>query len=407
MNTYRKKDIPEELMGYFEPAELGREKTVDEFIEKMVGVFREVRRVLRNDGTLWLNMGDCYNSNSTGGKRQTGFPNNRERNRSAICRSTKCPGLKPKDLVGQAWMLAFALRADGWFLRQDIIWHKPNPMPESVTDRCTKAHEYIFLLTKSPRYFCDMDAIREKTGNEATQEEYEAADSRRHFHEHDKERGMMQTNPAHKALTNPLGRNCRSVWTIPTQACPEAHFATFPEALPTRCIRAGTSEKGCCPECGKPWRRIIESERVRTRPGKDTKIKVPGGWEVDPGAHGAIHRTGRTEATYRDAAEIGNRDPGRHVTEKRTVGWEASCYCQKNAEGGPVPCRVLDPFHGAGTTTIAGCKLGRDCTGIELNGEYVTISIDRIEKALRPNTYVQASLPKMPEEAPLFLEVNA
>src|SRR5438132_398231 len=148
--------------------------------------------------------------------------------------------LKSKDLVGIPWMTAFALRADGWWLRQDIIWAKPNPMPESVTDRCTKAHEYLFLLSKRERYFFDQDALREPTGNEATMEEYEAADGRYHFHEADLEQGQSQRNPAFVPMTHPLGRNRRSVWTIATEPHPDAHFATFPIALVEPCVLAGS-----------------------------------------------------------------------------------------------------------------------------------------------------------------------
>lgn len=240
------------LRDYGVDGQLGLEKTPEEYVGRLVGVFEEVRRVLRDDGTLWLNLGDSYAraggwSNNNGldglsrddGKRpKSNIPGIGEKSQ----RLAQC--LKPKDLVGIPWRVAFALQAAGWYLRQDIIWHKPNPMPESVTDRCTKAHEYVFLLSKSQKYYYDADAIREFTGNEASVEEYEHLDGRRHFHEHDAERGMQQYNPNHKAATHPLGRNRRSVWTIPTQPYPEAHFATFPEALVEPCILAGCPEDG-------------------------------------------------------------------------------------------------------------------------------------------------------------------
>jgi len=231
------------LRDYGVDDQLGLEKTPEEYVAKMVAVFTEVKRVLKPEGTLWLNLGDSYNG--------SGGPGNQWDNKGKkggfkkfINPMRDYRGLKPKDLCGIPWRVAFALQRDGWYLRQDIIWHKPNPMPESVRDRCTKAHEYIFLMSKQPKYYCDMDAIREKTGNEATVEEYEAADGRRHFHEHDAERGMMQYNPNHKAMTNPLGRNKRSVWTVTTKPYSEAHFATFPPDLITPCILAGCPEDG-------------------------------------------------------------------------------------------------------------------------------------------------------------------
>lgn len=162
MNFYKKADIPADLMQYFEPAEIGLEETPEAFVQKLVDVFREVKRVLKDDGTLWLNLGDSYAANRTYQVGQTVQGNTTVNDDRYKGQSSKVPdGLKPKDLIGIPWMVAFALRADGWYLRQDIIWHKPNPMPESVTDRCTKAHEYIFLLSKSAKYYYDAEAINE------------------------------------------------------------------------------------------------------------------------------------------------------------------------------------------------------------------------------------------------------
>lgn len=213
------------LRDYGVEGQIGLEKTPEEYVERMVGVFREVRRVLKDDGTLWLNLGDIYGGPS---------------------------GTQSKQLQGIPWRVAFALQADGWYLRQDIIWHKPNPMPESVRDRCTKAHEYIFLLSKQARYYYDQDACREKTGNEISEEEYAKLDGRRHFHEHDLTQGMMQYNTEFKSATHPLGRNKRSVWTVPPQSYSEAHFATFPPKLIEPCILAGCPVDGIVldPFCG-------------------------------------------------------------------------------------------------------------------------------------------------------------
>ena len=204
-------------------SQLGLEETPEEYVENMVEVFREVKRVLKDDGTVWLNLGDSYNgSGKAGNKDSEYFKKHTEfgkpaKNKDKIGKPTKVDGLKPKDLVGIPWRVAFALQSDGWYLRQDIIWHKPNPMPESVTDRCTKSHEYIFLLTKSAKYFYDADGIGEKT---LTQ---------------DNSNNGLKTNNYEK-------RNKRSVWTINTKPYKEAHFAVFPPKIPELCIKAGTSE---------------------------------------------------------------------------------------------------------------------------------------------------------------------
>ena len=199
------------LRDYGTDDQLGLEDTPEEYLENMVKVFRGVKKVLKDDGTLWLNIGDSYNS-------QTGLgfnTNKKEKQNHRITELQKTQGslvkkisLKPKNLVGIPWRVAFALQNDGWYLRQDIIWHKPNPMPESVQDRCTKAHEYIFLLSKSPKYYYDSDAIRDKP----------------HYNEE-------------------VGANKRSVWSINVKPYKKAHFATFPEKLPELCIKAG-SKKG-------------------------------------------------------------------------------------------------------------------------------------------------------------------
>lgn len=205
--------------------QIGLEQTPDEYVEQMVAVFREVRRVLKDDGTLWLNLGDSY---SGSGKGPAGNL-----------------GLKPKDLVGIPWRVAFALQADGWYLRQDIIWHKPNPMPESVRDRCTKAHEYIFLLSKSPKYYFDNEAIREPNAN-PKRTNYKPG--KRAYAEGNTEQlpgNRTRRNDGFEAYANgkiPNGRNKRSVWTVTTRPFKGAHFATFPPQLIEPCILAGSKE---------------------------------------------------------------------------------------------------------------------------------------------------------------------
>ena len=239
------------LRDYGVDNQLGLEETPEEFVENLVKVFREVRRVLKNDGTVWLNLGDSYSGSGKGTAGNLGKKYN-ERHLEHKTGGIIPKGLKPKDLVGIPWRVAFALQSDGWYLRQDIIWHKPNPMPESVTDRCTKAHEYIFLLSKSAKYFYDADAISEKakyyniTGMDATG--YKDAYSFNGKHKNLMDRGQ-NIHSMHVKRSKGEGepdtegkRNKRSVWKINTKPYKEAHFAVFPEELPTLCIKAGSKE---------------------------------------------------------------------------------------------------------------------------------------------------------------------
>jgi len=222
------------LRDYGHPGQIGLEQTPDEYITAMVDVFRCVRDVLADDGTLWLNIGDSYASNPASGGAQSSRMTGGEHKRTPPERKYQRPdGLKPKDLIGIPWMLAFALRADGWFLRQDIIWSKPNPMPESVRDRCTKAHEYFFMFSKSPRYYYDAKAIHEPSvmrpqNRNTKRSEHPKGDTGRGVH----------VRP--EGGTNYESRNRRSVWTVATRPYKGAHFATFPPALIEPCILAGS-----------------------------------------------------------------------------------------------------------------------------------------------------------------------
>jgi len=242
---YKKSDIPDHLQKYFVPAEIGLEQTPEQYIAAMVEVFRCVRDVLADDGTLWVNIGDSYatNGGAHGGRvdNQRGVGAKRTHdNGGGDQHARRAPdGLKPKDLIGIPWMLAFALRADGWYLRQDIIWHKPNPMPESVTDRCTKAHEYIFLLSKSERYFYDHEASKEPAVSE------KPAGNKRHKYADAYAAGTSEEHRTKAGLLALTGvewetRNRRSVWTVATRPYKGAHFATFPPALIEPCILAGS-----------------------------------------------------------------------------------------------------------------------------------------------------------------------
>lgn len=255
-------------------------------------------------------------------------------------------GLKPGNLVGVPWRVALALQGDGWVLRQDVIWHKPSPMPESVRNRCTKAHEYVFLLTKGAKYFYDAEAIKEPT--------VRPGEIRKAGHK------AVGVSPVNKMsvedVTSVNWSNRRSVWTISAQGYPGAHFATFPPKLIEPMIRAGTSERGCCAECGAPWRRVMEERQLkRDRPNDYVK------------------RTGE-EGTGNSCS---NSVAG---VETRTVGWEPTCKC---GDVGTIPCTVLDPFIGSGTSCDVSIELGRHSVGIDLSEKYLRDNaIPRITGAL-------------------------
>ncbi len=228
------------LRDYGHDGQIGLEETPEEYIKAMVEVFRCVWDVLEDDGTLWLNIGDSYNAAQTNRTGQNGYDDGRA-NRSKRFSVGGVDGLKPKDLIGIPWMLAFALRSDGWYLRQDIIWHKPNPMPESVQDRCTKAHEYIFLLSKSQKYYYDSESIKEEANpDNAKRYEYGFGGP--------KNEALADTK---FGATKPIGnreydgqRNKRSVWTVTTKPYEGAHFAVFPQDLIEPCIMAGAPVGG-------------------------------------------------------------------------------------------------------------------------------------------------------------------
>jgi DNA modification methylase len=248
------------LRNYNVEGQLGLERTPEEYVAKLVEVFREVRRVLRKDGTCWLNLGDSY----WGGKGQSGHANPEyqaarveagesfSRVAAHVGGQGKTrpsdgthPVIKPKDLVGIPWRVAFALQADGWWLRQDIIWAKPNPMPESVRDRCTKAHEYIFLLTKSAKYYYNAEAVKEPNvaGSLEHHLKYNAPDKRNGWPYAQKDKRYSAGGLSNR-FKDCGGRNLRSVWTITTKPFREAHFATFPPEIPELCIKAGCPKGG-------------------------------------------------------------------------------------------------------------------------------------------------------------------
>jgi DNA modification methylase len=310
------------LRDYGHDGQIGLEETPDAFVSKMVEVFTEVKRVLKKEGTLWLNLGDSYAGSGKGanpdGSVHVSALSAKQGTHKGTTEGIKKPqkaheiGLKPKDLIGIPWMVAFALRSSGWYLRQDIIWHKPNPMPESVTDRCTKAHEYIFLLSKSAKYYYDHEAIKEES---VTYENRPAGVVRNRLYDYDSKENnnpeayLKRVKLGAKSFSKgqaaglgiepsgngkndyydvPTDRNKRSVWTVTTKPFSAAHFATFPEDLIVDMIKAG------CPENGL----------------------------------------------------------------------------------------VLDPFMGAGTTALVASKLNRDFIGFELNPAYIAIAKKRLQDEL-------------------------
>jgi hypothetical protein len=257
----------------------------------------------------------------------------------------------------------------GWYLRSDIIWAKKNPMPESVTDRCTKAHEYIFLLTKSAKYFYDAEAVKEDgviaagtKGAKGSKERFEMD-------------GVNSRPPEYKVYSGT--RNLRSVWTIATESFPDAHFATFPRKLVEPCILAGTSEKGCCPECGSPWVREIKRTPATSKP-----------CPKEQASHEARGGTGNHTGT------VGKSGSGRIDGFTETLGWSPTCSCNMAYPDyeaarddpayvpyNPVPCTILDPFAGSGTTGLVAYEHGREFIGIELSPDYCRMAEKRIAKA--------------------------
>jgi len=351
------------LRDYGAPGQLGLEPTPEEYVDNIVAVFREVRRVLRSDGTVWLNLGDSYNNagsarNGEGldGRRRGGQTDTVGYKQRDTRRSLGV--IKHKDLVGIPWRVAFALQADGWYLRSDIIWSKPNPMPESVTDRPTKAHEYLFLLSKSPRYYYDADAVRESSH---TPQQYGAAA----VVASGVRRGMEDPRLHHhgKETDWSAGRNLRSVWTIATAPYPGAHFATFPPKLVEPCIKAGTSEKGVCPACGAPWVREVEREGrsyrdiAKERGGQNGYAEAYRSRGKDP--QGLHHP--------------GHRGPNERVVS--TTGWRLSCSHWPDYT--PVPAVILDPFAGSGTTGMVAQSLSRRAVLIDLSMDYLGQLMER------------------------------
>jgi DNA modification methylase len=348
--------------------QIGLEASPQQFITHMVAVFREVWRVLRDDGTLWVNMGDSYynyrpgikdDARATGINRSRGFSNNtRQTPSQSGKRSQRIGGLKEKDRVGIPHMLAFALRDDGWFWRDEIVWRKPNTMPSSVKDRCTMQHEFIFMFAKRRKYFYDNIAIEELAspnthshGSNPTPAGWDTGDGG-----HRKLKGRYQAKKQGASTPESPTRNRRSVWTMTTRGYKGTHFATFCEELPTNAILAATSMKGVCPTCGAPWRRMVV---------KGDKLTA---WQRACGADAAGRYFG---AATKDYGSGGAQDPSEvkarileGMRQKKTVGWEPTC---KHKHATTAAATVLDPFGGVATTALAAGRLERDAVMIELS----------------------------------------
>jgi len=387
------------LRDYGHDGQIGLEETPDAYVERMVEVFREVRRVLRNDGTLWLNLGDSYAASMNGrfrnGHGNIASPYNTHTDREGL--KLDCGNLKPKDLAGIPWRVAFALQADGWWLRQDIIWHKPNPMPESVTDRCTKAHEYLFLLTKSARYYYDAEAVSEPASY---------ADCGRPS----KVRGEfvpkgepLPGRVPFRAVTQT--RNRRSVWTITTKPYSGAHFAVMPADLVEPCVKAGSRAAGKRCDCDEVIRTPLgdgESNDPTMQTGRAGMNRVRRDNEgtrlitvreqrghaeqmrASPHRERMEAEAGSAFAHYIRTDSSGARPLPLELLNRWTAaGWITPVDPCGHPEG--EPDTVLDPFAGSGTTLAVALNLGRHAVGCELNADYAKLAEERIA-AVRDKT---------------------
>jgi DNA modification methylase len=349
---------------------LGLEPTPEMYVDHLVQVFREIWQVLRDDGTVWLNLGDTYagGGNNAGNTRSIAHTKTATNRGNRYVKKPVPEGMKGGDLVGIPWMVAFALRADGWYLRRDIIWWKRNGLPESARTRPSGAHEYFFLLTKTRKPFYDNEAVKVP------------------------------------AVTEGYTRQLRSVWDFPTQSFKGTHYATFNPRLIEPCVLAGTSEKGCCPECGAPWIRVVTKQNARltdrqnnnafkhdaaTSHGEGaTTLRVSAdsttvGWQ--PGCehteeYGGKSREQDPHANSRRIVARAKeaRDAGGHhdnpFLPTETVGWEQGCAHPLE----PVPCTVLDPFGGAGTTLLTALALRRNAITTELSPKYAAMIRSRV-----------------------------
>jgi DNA modification methylase len=426
---------------------LGLEPTIELFIGHTVAIFREIRRVLRKDATCWVNLGDSYAGGGNGGggsfakdgirAAKPGSDKNvaaRTGSRGVTVKGKRIErgsgrwgggdvcarDLKPKDLCGIPWRVAFALQADGWWLRRDNIWHKTNPMPESTPDRPTTAHEYLFLLTKRGHYYYDRHAIQERiavttavrmsqdldaqagsaraNGGTRPNRPMKAVGSRvpsgwdtREGHSSNAQIGRYsfarktkntagdhgqkpQFRPERPNIDYVGRRNKRSVWTIPTAPFKGAHFATYPPKLIEPCILAGTSAHGCCSQCGAPYKRLI----INGEPDLEWQRKSGGDRNGQYHGHNTkdyLKHKAQPASTVKARILAG-------MLEKKTVAWQPTCKCPDPVV---IPCTVLDPFGGSGTTGVVAHQHGRRAILIELNPAYADMARKRCDFPVQPS----------------------
>jgi site-specific DNA-methyltransferase (adenine-specific) len=347
------------LRDYKHDGQIGHEATPGEYVAAIVRVARAVRQVLRDDGTFWLNLGDTYASRSSYNAPQSLHQAQGWKQAGRSPNAGVPAGLKEKEMMGIPWRVALALQADGWYIRNDIIWAKPNPTPESVRDRFTKSHEHLFFLSKSPRYFFDQLAVMEPAKYGWRGSEFHTGKTGEHQLGRAQVRASVpqggfegkgpipgRENQAFRAVTEM--RNRRDVWTISAKPFKQAHFATFPVDLIEPCILAG-SPPSCCSACGAPRAPVVERTPMR------------------------IERTGRGEAM----GGHGRTQPSgtmRVPATSRLVGYRPTCECG----AADAPAIVLDPFGGSGTVAVAALRHGRSAVLCELNPEYVAMAHERI-----------------------------
>jgi DNA modification methylase len=382
------------LRDYGEDGQVGAERTVDEYVETLVTLFRELRRVLADDGLVWLNLGDTYNAYN--GNRGDGFRAGKN-NREALPALPTGYGLSEttlpaKTLIGVPWRVALALQADGWLLRSDIIWHKPNPMPESIRDRPTKAHEYIFMLSKGPKYFYDAEAGAEPALTAGTVVKPYSSGAKR-----DSKDDRMRTAPK-GGMTVKETRNRRDVWTVGTTPFPGAHFATYPPELIRPCVVMSSRVAGKRCDCDE----IIRTPTGRGKRAADPTSLIGRAGMARPRRAGEGGRP-MTRREQRGYAEQMKESPYRaemaleagsaftHYIRTDKVGarplpqdlldtWLGRGWLSLGIE----PCEhpvepsdiVLDPFSGSGTTGMVALEEGRRYIGIELNTEYLDLSLE-------------------------------
>lgn len=410
--------------------QIGLEKTHQEYVQTIVAVFREVRRVLRDDGTLFLNLGDSYCKDSKFG----GFSNskNKPANDAGVLPQgyrSLC-GMKRGNLVGIPWRVALALQEDGWILRQNIIWYKPAPMPESVSGwhwvkcrkvintykaangtysaestpgkphsakngsafvssekidcpgcgRCSKnggyklkkgmwrpttSHEFVFMLSKSPEYFCDGNGSKEPVSGGAHSRGDASNPKQFRLSPNSSRQNMPKANDSFAAGCSDLVevKNMRSVFRMAAEGSKENHFAGYPTELVRRCLSAAVSPAGCCSNCGTCYSPVVETRRVATRPGNDSKV-------------GRVSSFNESPYNAHEGMVVGNRDPLRHTNVERIVGYRKSCSCEVSEPVRPV---VLDPFSGLATTGHVAINMNCRYIGIEKKDAYAEISVRRLQ----------------------------